>query len=156
MHYVQYEEKIIQKYSIELVGWTPGQWKNPNDLGNSLPPLKELYDALVDDKCKFIKLTVEQSKNHRETYEQKIASGQVVVKARRQRSDKGKPRKRKASEMMAPKHHAEVSDSSDEDSDDESEEEDGASASRSSRKRAKVGKAVIKSTSIVPSDADDD
>ena len=68
MHYVNYKEKIIQCYGVELIGWTYEKLVNPNHLSTSLPGLRQLLDAINTSYCKFIKLTQAQLKHCCEEY----------------------------------------------------------------------------------------
>lgn len=55
MQYTRYEEEIVQRYGIELQGWTYERIMNPSLLTSSLLPLMTLRDALVAGTCKFVK-----------------------------------------------------------------------------------------------------
>ena len=68
MHYVDYEEKIVQCYGVEHIGWTYEKLVNPNHLSMSLPGLHQLLDAINTSYCKFIKLTQAQLKHCCEEY----------------------------------------------------------------------------------------
>ena len=95
MHYTNYEEEIVQRYGIELKGWTYDKLTNPSNLSSSLIPLKTLRDALVTGTCKFVKLTAAEKKDRETTYRLSIASGDVEVRKRKRRSDAGIKRKSK-------------------------------------------------------------
>ncbi|KAJ7473509.1 hypothetical protein FB451DRAFT_1558700 [Mycena latifolia] len=98
MQYVNYEEDIVHRYGIELVGWTPDKWCNPSDLTSSLTVLRELLDALKSGDCKFVKLSVEELKERITDYKEALAAGEIVGKHRNTRSDMGKKRKRAGSD----------------------------------------------------------
>jgi hypothetical protein len=89
MQYTRYEEEIVQRYGIELQGWTYERIMNPSLLSSSLPPLMALRDALVAGTCKFVKLTAAERKEREVAYMAKIRSGEVEVRKRKQRSDAG-------------------------------------------------------------------
>ena len=57
MHYTDYEEKVVQHYGVELIGWTYKKLVNPSELSTSLPGLCQLLEAINTGSCKFIKLT---------------------------------------------------------------------------------------------------
>jgi hypothetical protein len=137
MQYVQYHKEIVMRYSIALRGWTYPTFTNPSELSTSLPPLQELLDAIKSGKCKFVKLTAEERQAEDEKYNEKIQSGEVVVKVRATRKDKGKKRKARVT------------------SDDE--ETDGETRSQPAKRRRarKAPKAAQKSAEIVNSDSDD-
>lgn len=96
MHYARYDEEIVQRYGIELQGWTYEQLVNPSTLSLSLPPLKELHDALVNGTCLFVKLSAAEKKAREAEYMAKIASGEVVSRKRKQRSDAGSRKPKRA------------------------------------------------------------
>jgi hypothetical protein len=95
MHYTRYEEEIVQRYGIELQGWTYEKLMNPSKLSSSLPPLKALRDALVSGTCKFIKLTAAEKKKREAAYMASIASGEAELRKRKRRSDAGIRKKSK-------------------------------------------------------------
>ncbi|KAJ3501325.1 hypothetical protein NLJ89_g9385 [Agrocybe chaxingu] len=95
MQYVNYEELVVQRYSVELVGWTCEKFINPSELSTSLPPLRRLLDAINNQECKFVKLTPLQLKKRRAEQQKKIDEGVISVKTRKPRKDKGTKRKRK-------------------------------------------------------------
>jgi phage I-like protein len=97
MQYVNYEEAIVQRYSIELLGWTYKKFVNPSELSTAVEPLCKLLDAIKSGDCKFIKLTAEECRKHLETYRAKIAAGEIKACERKTQSDTGtKKRKEKA------------------------------------------------------------
>ena len=77
MNYSQYEEEIVQRYGIELQGWTYERILNPSLLSSSLLPLMTLWDALVAGTCKFVKLTAAERKEREAVYMEKIKSGEI-------------------------------------------------------------------------------
>ena len=89
MHYTKYKEEIVQRYGIELQGWTYEKIMNPSLLSSSLPPLRALQDALMAGTCKFVKLSTSERKEHEAAYMAKVASGEVEVCKRKRRSDAG-------------------------------------------------------------------
>lgn len=95
MKYIWYKEDIVQRYGIELRGWTFEKIMNPTLLSSSLPPLMALRDALVAGTCKFVKLTAAQRKEREAAYMEKINSGEIEAWKRKQRSDAGTVKKSK-------------------------------------------------------------
>jgi hypothetical protein len=95
MQYSNYEELIVQKYHVELKGWTFEQFVNPSVLSTSLPGLKRLLDAINDGHCKFIKLSHLELKRRREDLQKKQIEGTAPVKTRKPRADRGIKRPRK-------------------------------------------------------------
>ena len=90
MQYVNYEEAIVQRYGIDLQGWTYNKFVNPSELSTALPPLRNLLDAINAGNCKFVKLTAEELHKRLESYKKKVASGELKIHERKKRSDAGK------------------------------------------------------------------
>jgi hypothetical protein len=96
MQYARYEEEIVQRYGIELQGWTYEKIINPSLVSSSLPPLRVLMDALTAGTCKFVKLSASEKKEREAAYMAKIASGEVEVRKRKRRSDAGVRKSKRA------------------------------------------------------------
>ncbi|KAF8163958.1 hypothetical protein BJ912DRAFT_864500 [Pholiota molesta] len=96
MQYANYEEAIVLKYGIELVGWTHEKFCNPSELSSSLGPLRTLLDALNDHSCKFVKLSPLERRDREIKYRANVASGAIVAKQRKTRKDAGTKRKSSA------------------------------------------------------------
>jgi hypothetical protein len=93
MHYVDYEEKVVQRYGIELVGWTYEKFVNPSELSTSLPGLQQLLDAINNGTCKFVKLTPLQIHERRQALQKNVSEGNVPApKGRKPRKDRGTKR----------------------------------------------------------------
>ncbi|THH14605.1 hypothetical protein EW146_g5746 [Bondarzewia mesenterica] len=56
MEYVHYQQVIIERYNIKLISWTHEHFKSPSELSNALTPLEDLFNAIVEDCCKFVQL----------------------------------------------------------------------------------------------------
>ena len=95
MQYTNYEEQIVQKYRVELQGWTFDKFVNPSVLSTSLHGLKRLLDAINNGQCKFIKLSHLEVKRRCEELQKKQIEGTVAVKTRKPRADRGIKRSRK-------------------------------------------------------------
>lgn len=93
MHYTNYHKDIVQRYKVKLVGWTHSKFVNPSELSTSLPPLQVLLDAIKSGECKFIKLTADEVRDEDDLYREKIRNGEIILKERATRKDKGKKRK---------------------------------------------------------------
>jgi hypothetical protein len=113
MSWVWYEEDIVQKYSIILVGWTFPELANPSTLSTSLPALQELHDALKNGDCHFKKLTPEELADRKKNWLADVNAGRRERKHRAERCDKGVKRSR-----------AQVDDEDENDKDDEGGEDD--------------------------------
>lgn len=95
MHYVDYEEKVVQRYGVELIGWTYDKLVNPSELSTSLPGLRQLLEAINAGSCKFIRLSQAQLKQRREEHQKAIEDGSLPApKTRKPRKDRGTKRKR--------------------------------------------------------------
>ncbi|KAF8801632.1 hypothetical protein BYT27DRAFT_7114532, partial [Phlegmacium glaucopus] len=135
MQYANYDELIIQKYRVELQGWTFEKLVNPSQLSTSLPSLRRLLDAINDGNCKFVKLSPLEVKRRREELWKKQDDSTVPVKTRKPRKDRGIKRPRKG------KKNAVNDDAEDDGEEDDEDEEEWP------RKRR-----VPKSMEIVPED----
>jgi len=94
MHYTDYEEKVVQCYGVELIGWTYEKLVNPSELSTSLPGLRQLLEAINAGSCKFIKLTQAQLKQRRDEHQKAIEDGSLPApKTRKPRKDRGTKRK---------------------------------------------------------------
>ncbi|KAJ7691230.1 hypothetical protein B0H14DRAFT_2652099 [Mycena olivaceomarginata] len=87
MAYVNYEEDIVHKYGVEMVGWTPDKWCNPSDLSSSLPLLHTLLNAIKADTCMFGWIAPATLCTRKEKYDADIAAGRIIGKQRNHRSD---------------------------------------------------------------------
>ncbi|KIL54458.1 hypothetical protein M378DRAFT_54725, partial [Amanita muscaria Koide BX008] len=96
MQYARYEEDIIHRYGVELVGWTFDKIVNPSQLSSSIGPLRELHDALKGGSCKFIQLEASEVKMRIATHREKIRTGKLPARQRKMRKDKGTTRRRKS------------------------------------------------------------
>jgi hypothetical protein len=125
MHYVNYEEAIVQRYGIELIGWTYDKFVNPSELSTAIEPLRKLLDAINNGHCKFVKLTKEERQKRLETYRAKIATGELKAQGRKTCCDAGVKRKGKAKKTVtndgsSSDDEEDLSDDTDEVSDQES------------------------------------
>jgi hypothetical protein len=150
MAYVNYEEDIVHKYSVEMVGWTPDKWCNPSDLSSSLPLLRTLLNAIKADTCTFVRIAPAALRARKEKYDADIAAGRITGKQRNRRSDIGKKRKRAAADDGE----------GDDDEDDEGNGEEGAgspsdqpSPSGASANAASAGEPVRPSSIEEPADS---
>ncbi|PPQ84339.1 hypothetical protein CVT25_013034, partial [Psilocybe cyanescens] len=94
MHYIDYEEKIVQRFGVELVGWTYDKLVNLSLLSTSLPGLRKLLDAFNNGTCKFVHLTPLQLNEHSQEHQIAIDDGSVPApKTRKSWKDRGTKRK---------------------------------------------------------------
>ncbi|KAJ6544862.1 hypothetical protein DFH09DRAFT_807537, partial [Mycena vulgaris] len=93
MAYVHYDEDIVHRYGVDLVGWTADCFCSPSDLSSSLAVLTTLCNAINDGTCSWVKLMGEACRAKIQEWNDDVATGKVVLKSRNTRSDKGKKRK---------------------------------------------------------------
>ncbi|KAF8228525.1 hypothetical protein L208DRAFT_1290909 [Tricholoma matsutake] len=93
MNYVNYEEAIVQHYSIELIGWTYNRFISPSEFSSALGPLQAMIDAINASGCKFMKLSAKECRKHLEAYKAKITAGELKAHERKTHSDAGKKKK---------------------------------------------------------------
>lgn len=97
MSYTNKLGDIIQKLGVDLVGWTHPEFKNPADLPTQLDLLEELWDALKNDTCKFIRLTDVQVRQRVEAMGKAIDEGTALApRVCKRRKDAGMPRTKAA------------------------------------------------------------
>ena len=119
MNYVNYEKSVMQKFHVKLVGWPDDvKFINPASLTN-VDDLRKLRHALRTQACHWVKLSDREVRQHTESIEQREISGVCVGRKRKQRSDKGKPRKRVARE-----HRDNDADDGDDDGGDDDDDDD--------------------------------
>lgn len=101
MCYVKYEQDIVTKYKVELVGWpTSIKFSNPSEIG-TVGDIRKLRQALKVGECKWIVQSRGQQAAYAEMLAKKVAAGERVVKKRKERSDKGIPRVSKGGKKAA-------------------------------------------------------
>ena len=93
MHYVNYEDAIVQRHGVKLVGWTYSRFINPADI-NGVADIWTLRDALRSGACHWIRLSNQELQDRKADVEARRERGEVVAKKRKERSDKGMKRKR--------------------------------------------------------------
>jgi hypothetical protein len=92
MSYIKYERDIVSKYKVKLVGWPlTVKFANPSEIG-TVDDIRHLRQVLKIGECKWVVLTRRQQIAHEEIFAAKVASGELVGKKRKERSDKGKTR----------------------------------------------------------------
>jgi hypothetical protein len=92
MSYIKYERDIVSKYKVKLVGWPSTiKFASPSEIG-TVDDIRNLRQVLKIGECKWVVLTRRQVTAHEEIIAAKVASGEIVGKKRKERSDKGKTR----------------------------------------------------------------
>ncbi|KAH7904703.1 hypothetical protein BJ138DRAFT_979490, partial [Hygrophoropsis aurantiaca] len=75
MEYKTYEEDIVKKYQVKLVGWAHNEWANPSDIKGGLAVLEQLAAAVSSGTCKFVRIRHEEVEERR----RRIANGEIVT-----------------------------------------------------------------------------
>ena len=94
MNYVNYEDAIVERFKVKLVGWTFKQFVSPTDI-NTVQDVRELRNALKNGACHWVQLSPQALKDHVAAVDERRKQGEVVGKKRKERNDKGVARTRK-------------------------------------------------------------
>jgi hypothetical protein len=94
MNYANYDTAIVERYKVKLTGWTYEKFVNPSHIG-TMAEICKLRDALKSGTCHWVRLNAEQALAHSNALQERRTNGETIGRPRRQRSDKGKSRKRK-------------------------------------------------------------
>lgn len=94
MNYTNYETAIVERYRVNLVGWTFPRLVSPSEIG-TIDDIRTLRDALKTGACKWVRLSKRELAAHSEAVAQWREDGEVIGKKRKERSNKGVKRKRK-------------------------------------------------------------
>jgi hypothetical protein len=144
MCYVKYDQNIVTKYKVELVGWPASiKFANPSEIG-IVDDIRKLRQALMVGECKWIVQSRGQQAAYTEKLARKVAAGEQVPKKRKQRSDKGKRRGSKGGKNTSGQSgkgaskHAGDRDTG-ESEDDSEKDNDGDESTQPPKKRQKVG-----------------
>ncbi|KAF7964970.1 hypothetical protein HWV62_1296 [Athelia sp. TMB] len=90
MNYDSYEDRVVCKWGVELVGWTENMIENPAKL-TTLLSLRRLYAALRSGDCYWSILSDEAWTLRKEARSKRISEGKAI--ARKKRSDAGVSKK---------------------------------------------------------------
>jgi hypothetical protein len=90
----------------------------PSSLSTSLPGPKNLFGAINNGECKFVKLSPLEVKKRREEHDKQVGNGSIPVKVRKTRKDIGSKRPRTKGRKKAVEDN-DVDDDEDRDSDEE-------------------------------------
>ncbi|KAK7052794.1 hypothetical protein R3P38DRAFT_2502945 [Favolaschia claudopus] len=126
-----FEEDVVQRYGVDLKGWTAGRIVDPSNLSTSQSVIRKLLEAVRDGTCVFVKLGTAEAAARKEQWEADVAAGRVEAKHRARRSDAGVPRKRARTENDENEPPA--------GSDEEDEDADADTAPPAKKKRARAG-----------------
>ncbi|KIJ58005.1 hypothetical protein HYDPIDRAFT_56796, partial [Hydnomerulius pinastri MD-312] len=93
MNYLNYDKGIVQAYGVQLINWPPTvKFANPSTIG-TVVEIRRLRDTLKTGTCTWKKLSRRELDAHSAEVASRIATGEVVKKRRKKRSDAGVARK---------------------------------------------------------------
>lgn len=52
---------MVQTYLVKLVGWCHDAWGNPSNLKGGVEPLEALARAVLEKKCRFVRITRQEA-----------------------------------------------------------------------------------------------
>jgi hypothetical protein len=90
MNYEHFYETIGAQYNIDVIGW-PVPFINPSYLSDSLPPLLELRDSLIEGSCFFKSLSDREIQEKAKSFHEGVKAGTIVPMQRKPRKDKKAP-----------------------------------------------------------------
>ncbi|KIK13558.1 hypothetical protein PISMIDRAFT_34620, partial [Pisolithus microcarpus 441] len=89
-----YNTAIVETYGVKLLGWPTGvPFINPSSIG-TISEICKLRNSLKSGECRWKKLLKAERNAFSSELEARRASGEVVKKPHKKRSDAGVPRKR--------------------------------------------------------------
>jgi hypothetical protein len=88
MNYVNFFDMIVIPHKINLIGWPCNKFVNPSELSDSLPPLLELRDCLVEGSCYFKKLSDREFQDLANKHQKAIDAGEILPMKRKVWKDK--------------------------------------------------------------------
>ncbi|KAF9046179.1 hypothetical protein BJ165DRAFT_1369009 [Panaeolus papilionaceus] len=88
MVYINYEDQIVSKLGVMLVGWTYKDFVNPSEI-TGIDDLKTLHNALTTGACHWVRLSKAQLTAHNKDLAKRRAAGEVIGTKRKPRIDKG-------------------------------------------------------------------
>ncbi|KIL55366.1 hypothetical protein M378DRAFT_34696, partial [Amanita muscaria Koide BX008] len=95
MNYINYDKSIVLKPHVKLVSWPPNlKFTNPASITN-VEDLRVLRNALRARTCTWVTISDREARKAASSIEERETTGEVVGRKRKQRSDKGQPRKKK-------------------------------------------------------------
>jgi hypothetical protein len=87
MNYEHFYEVIGVRYKVDVIGW-PVPFINPSHLSDSLPPLLELRDSLIEGSCSFKRLSEQEVQERAKKFQNGVEAGTVIPMKRKVRKDK--------------------------------------------------------------------
>lgn len=93
MQYAKYIQRVVKPYNVGIIGWTHKSFASPSCLSEGEAEIQKLFNAVLDDSCKFVKFSTEEERAaHIKEHEDLIKSGQMALvkkkaKAKAKRSE---------------------------------------------------------------------
>jgi hypothetical protein len=81
MKYTNYDTKVIDQYQMKLVRWTYHEFKSPFKI-HTIDDICTLLERLQCGKCHWVRMTKGDISCHRDEVDKRIATGEMVGKAR--------------------------------------------------------------------------
>jgi len=82
MNYDNYEQKIVETYTVALQNYPLGDVQNPGKIGRHEDLIK-LLDSLMDTTCSWVKLTEDEVADRKNKNEERQARGEQIYKPRK-------------------------------------------------------------------------
>jgi hypothetical protein len=80
MQYAQYVQRVVKVYNVGIIGWTHRTFASPSCLSEGESEIQKLFNAILNDSCKFIKFSTEEERAmHIKEHEDTIRAGQMVL-----------------------------------------------------------------------------
>ncbi|KIJ59174.1 hypothetical protein HYDPIDRAFT_33466 [Hydnomerulius pinastri MD-312] len=95
MNFVNFDVTIKSKLGIDLMGWpADAKFQSPFNMTN-IEHVRSLRDALKSGTCRWVHMSPQERREHADALQAHRASGEIVNKPHKKRSDAGVPRKHK-------------------------------------------------------------
>ncbi|KAJ7882066.1 hypothetical protein B0H14DRAFT_3758300 [Mycena olivaceomarginata] len=139
MNWVQYWKAIVLKRGVILKGWPlEGEVKSPANI-HDVESMAKLRDALQSGRVLLAQDERDEREEAQEKYDEMVDAGEIEVKVRKPRNDKGKPREKESEGLSTRSKGKDSADRRrwDEDSDSDVDED---KAERKKQKQKEQGK----------------
>lgn len=70
----QYDDRIVMKYGVHLIGWPLEELKNPSNI-TSIGDLNKVNKALADGTCRWVRLTNDEFDEYATNLEREVSAG---------------------------------------------------------------------------------
>ena len=55
---------MVQTHLVKLIGWCHDSWGNPSNLKGGVEPLETLARAVLEKRCRFVRITRQEADEH--------------------------------------------------------------------------------------------